>query len=507
MFAMALGLVGCGGGGRLDLVLDLPDDGDLRPAGMTTVTVVAQPFSGDPVETTSVIAGDQTFQAGDLPAGEPVAIQVELRDATGRLVGYGRALAPVELSVDEITEVRIAVRRPFVYAASSAGLFTFDPTRDSIDPMYQGRLSPPAPLRTVPLGGDQLAVIRPTEVDLIATEDHQVAADPIGLAAAANDAAPVPGERKVVLGVATGFTIVDLETGEVRPIDTGGIAITRVTVGVADDGRIMAYGLVNPVAVPEVDEVCATTSSRIAMIDLAAPDQVTFRDVTMGLADLAAGVDVAGLFGAAPCTDEIVQFEEGDGAEVHLADLPRAASVAIQGTRVWGAGTQASKIRYTGGEIDFVEDDAIEILTSIDLRGGGATQFAMNRRRETMIDTDDPAREHAQVMKPLSALPLDLVVLAGGEFIGVATRYKYHSSALTDGIVVVLPEMDGTVSDLILIDGATLTAAQRVRTDCDLVTGNADIFPNWECATTDEAETPRLGTFEPTALGALFGAR
>jgi hypothetical protein len=124
-----------------------------------------------------------------------------------------------------------------------------------------------------------------------------------------------------------------------------------------------------------------------------------------------------------------------------------------------------------------------------------------------MIDSDDPAREHAQVMKPLSALPLDLVVLAGGEFIGIATRYKFHSNALTDGISVVLPDMDATTSDVILIDGATLTAAQRVRSRCSLVTGNADVFPNWECGATDEAEAPKLGEFETTALGALFGAR
>jgi hypothetical protein len=506
LFALALGVAGCGGGGRLELVLDLPENGDLRPAGMTTVTVVAQPFSGDPVETTSVIAADDTFQAGDLPAGEPVAIQVELRDATGRLVGYGRALAPVELSVDEITQVRIAVRRPFLYAASSAGLFTFDPTRDSIDPMYQGRLSPPAPLRTVPLGGDQLAVVRSTEVDLIATEDHQVAADPIGLAATANDAAPVPGQRRVVLGMTTGFVIVDLETGEVRPVDTGGKAIARVTVGIAEDGRTIAYGLVNPVAVPEVDEACASAAkSELAMIDLAAPDAVAFRTLDSGLADLAAGVDAPGLVGAAPCSGELVLIEPA--GESQLATLSRAASVAIQGTRVWGAGTDPAQIRYTGPDIDYVEDDAIELLTFVDLRGGGPTQFTLGRNRETMIDMDDPAHEHAQVMKPMSALPLDLVVLAGGEFVAVATRYMYHSNALTSGITIVLPQMDATTSDLILVDGATLTAAQRIRTDCDLTTGQADIFPNWECGAPDEAEVPRLGTFEPSALGALFGAR
>jgi hypothetical protein len=137
--------------------------------------------------------------------------------------------------------------------------------------------------------------------------------------------------------------------------------------------------------------------------------------------------------------------------------------------------------------------------------------FALPRRRETMLDSDDPAREHAQVMKPLSALPLDVVVLAGGEYIAIATRYKYHSNALVEsgpfGDITVLPTMDATTSDLILIDGATSTPAQRVRSQCVLVTGGADIFPNWLCGATEEAETPRFGQFEATALGALFGAR
>lgn len=507
ILALAAGLAGCGGGGRLDLVLDLPDNDQLRPEGMTTVTVVAQPFSDDPVETTSVIAADESFQAGDLPAGEPVALAVELRDGTGRLVGYGRAQKPVELSVDDLTQVTIQVRRPFLYASSANGLFTFDPTRDALDAGFQGKLSPPAPLRTIPLGGDEVAVVSNAAVDEISTEDHMIDADPIGVEAAANDAAAVPGRHQVVLAMPTGFAVVDLDTGEVVPVNAG-TPIDRVTVGVTSDGRTIAYGLVGSVPVPEIDEPCAAGSrSKIASVELPATETpvVDMQDLNVGLADIAAGVEAAGLVGAAPCTGQIVQID--DQGATSMADLPRAALVAIQGTRVWGAGTEPAKIQYVGAQIDYVQEDAIETLVYVDLRGGGPTVIPLERRRESMIDTDDPAREHAQVMKPLSALPLDLSVLAGGEFVSVATRYKYHSNAYTSGVVIVLPDMDGTTSDLILLDGATLTPAQRVRTRCLLVTGGADIFPNWECGVTDDAEAPRHGEFETTALGALFGAR
>jgi hypothetical protein len=503
--ATGAGLCGCGGGGRLDLVLDLPEDAMLRPDGMTTVTVVAQPFEDDPIETTSVLDGDR-FSAGDLPAGEAVTLAVELRDGTGRLVGYGRSATSVELSTDDVREVRISVRRPFLYAASTAGLFTFDPTRDQLDVDHQGRLAPASPLRTVPVGDDQLAIINAGSVEVIATEDHQLTGTSANLITTPNDAASVPGTRDVVLGTATGFTIVDLDTGDVTPI--AGPAVSRVTVGVLGDGRVIAYGLVGRITVPEVDEGCTGTSA-IASIDLAAPDTVTMQPLSVGLADIAAGIDAPALVGAASCASEVVTI---DGATTTpIADLSRAALVAIQGTRVWAVGTEPAKIRYAGATIDYVEDDAIAQVISVDIRGGGPLAFALPRRRETMIDTDDPAREHAQVMKPMSALPIDLVVLAGGEFVAIGTRYMFHSNALVQsgpfGNITVLPVMDATTSDLILIDGATTTAAQRVRSQCDLTTGNADIFPNWECGATDEAEMPRFAEFETLSLGALFGAR
>jgi hypothetical protein len=499
------GLLGCGGGGRLDLVLDLPEDPALRPEGMATVTVVAQPFEDDPVETTSVLDGTH-FEAGDLPAGEAVAIAVELRDGTSRMVGYGRGDAPVELSADDAIQQRIFVRRPFLYAASATGLFTFDPTRNALDADYQGRLTTPAPIRAVALGGDELAVVSASAVDVVNTEDHLLGGATVPLAAAPADAAPVPGTRKVVLGVSTGFVIADLETGTATPVD--GPPIARVTVGLMADGRAVAYGLVDRVAPPEIDEACSTTVSTIARFDVDNP-VLEMYSAGAGLADIAAGIDAPALVGAAPCLDAVVSLDIETNTT--LADLPRAAVVAIQGTRVWAAGTEAARIIYDGAIIDYCDDDAIQVLISVDIRGGGPQVVRLPRRRETMIDTDDPAREHAQVMKPLSALPLDLVVLAGGEFVALATRYRFHSSALVQtgplGNVVVLPQMDATTSDIVLVDGASLTPAQRVRSACTLVAGTADIFPNWTCGDATESEQPKFAQYETIALGALFGAR
>jgi hypothetical protein len=502
------GLLGCGGSGRLELVLDLPEGDDLRPAGMTTVTVIAQPFEDDPVATTSVISNNR-FEAGELPAGEPVSLQVALRDGTGRLVGYGQALEPIELSADSLTRVRIAVRRPFLYATSSAGptngLFTFDPTSTPID---QGRLAPAAPIRAVPVGGDQLAVISGSSVEMIATEDHMVEGSSIALPAAATDAAQVPGERRIVVGLATGMAVVDLDSGAVDMIPGG--AVSRVTVGVLDDGSRIAYGLIDRVAPPEINEACAAGTSSLLRVDLAAPEAPSTAALGIGLADVAAGVDAPALYGAAPCLGQVVSFDGEQATNVFA--LPRAAQVAIQGTRAWAVGTQPAEIMLSGGEPDYVIADAIQIVGSIDTRGGSAVTFALPHQRQQMNDTTDPAIEHAQVMKPMSALPLDMVVLAGGEFIAIATKYQFHSNQLIYntpfGPLIALPEMDVTTADVVVIAGATSVLTHRVRTTCTLDNiGPADIFPSWGCALPEAGQAPEPGAYQAAALGALFGAR
>ena len=48
--------------------------------------------------------------------------------AAGRLVGYGRAGAPVDIFGDQIVTVSIPLRRPFAYVAGGTKLNLFDTT-------------------------------------------------------------------------------------------------------------------------------------------------------------------------------------------------------------------------------------------------------------------------------------------------------------------------------------------------------------------------------------------
>src|SRR4051794_20046988 len=81
----ALGISGCGGEGSFDLDLVLPTDPNLRPTGMTTVTVTLTQGDESPVSTTSVLDGS-SFSAGDLTAASNVHVEVQLRDVSNRLV-------------------------------------------------------------------------------------------------------------------------------------------------------------------------------------------------------------------------------------------------------------------------------------------------------------------------------------------------------------------------------------------------------------------------------------
>src|SRR5665647_2050672 len=132
----SLALVGCllgcsgGGSGSLELTLALPTQTELRPAGMTTVTVTATAPGDSPISNTSAIGTDSKFTAGEFPVGDGVQLGVVLRDVSNRIVGVGEAGQTVDLVGDKATKISIPVRRPFVYTASGSNLYSFDPTLD-----------------------------------------------------------------------------------------------------------------------------------------------------------------------------------------------------------------------------------------------------------------------------------------------------------------------------------------------------------------------------------------
>lgn len=536
-FAMAC-LAGCSGSatGSLDLTLTLPSEADLKPTGMTTVTVTATPPGESPIATTSVLSSMQTFSAGDLPVGPDVQLGVVLRDVSNRIVGVGEAGQTIDILGDQATHVTIPVRRPFVYVNSNGSLYSFDPTLDPRDTKFQGKLTGVAsPLFTISVGGDRLAVVSNNAVQVVVTATNTVMGS-IPVPAGVTDATAVPGTHKLAVASASGIAIVDLDastavTASVGPVD-------RVTVGPGASGGLYAYGLINRVVPPENPPpltACAGMSSVVAVSVDVTSSETLATPVSLGAAisDLAAAPNTAMLFGTAPCTGKVVNIQ-GDplgGAALTLkeiATLDRAAVLTVAADRIWAAGTRppmltcstASGNQATCGtttqlacpqpnatHVSFADAGAGMTLLSIPLSGGAPITLDVPGRRETIVDKLDPARQHAQVLKALTVVPQDLVALPGGQYVALVTKSRYYIEELSSGGTVILPCLDATTGDWLLLDAASSSVAQRVRTACNLTVGPADIFTQWECDAPPDGEASDFGDYMPTSVGALFGAR
>ena len=268
----------------------------------------------------------------------------------------------------------------------------------------------------------------------------------------------------------------------------------------------------------------------LVQIDVDNPPATVTPSSTSGLSDIAADPQSPALFATDPCAGQVVRLD-GEGP-VMIAPLERAAVLTVLGGRVWAAGTHASvptclddktgnmatcslqsdkscppDQTTTGNFLAFVTAGANLIVESIPTGGGDPITFDVPDRRETIVNTDDDAHEHAQVLRAFDTLPLDLVALPGGQYLALVTTSNYFVQQLTDGIsTVILPCLNADTADWLLIDMASESIASRVRTKCDLVVGPADPpFINWACDDPPSNEQSKFGSYTPASVGALFG--
>ncbi len=532
--SMVGGCNAAGSSGSLDLVLSLPTQADLRPAGMTTVTVTATAPGESPVATTSVIT-DNRFTAGDLPVGRDVQIGVVLRDVSNRIVGVGEAGQTIDVLGDRVTEISIPVRRPFVYASSGTSLYSFDPTLDPRDEKFQGKLAGvTGPQFTVSVGGDRLAVVSSSAVQVVVTATNAVMGS-IAVPAGVTDATSVPGTHKLAIAHATGIAIVDLDAATMQNAAVG--PVDRVTVGPSQDGTMYAYGLIaraKPSENPKELASCSGSSSVVA-VKVDAPIVSAPKQLGQAVSDLAAAPDAAMLFATLPCTGQIakvtgdLQAEIGGLTLTNIAPLEGAAVLTVAGDRIWAAGTHAATAvcststgdptacqtttpaacpQPSATHLAYVSDGANLIVASVPLDGGAPITLQVPGRRETMVDKNDSARSHAQVLRAFGAIPLDLVALPGGQYVGIVAKSRYYIEQLDNGIQTILPCLDGNTADWLLLDMASSSIAQRVRTSCSVFAEPGAFFSMWECDTPPAGESSMfMPNYQATSVGALFGAR
>jgi hypothetical protein len=521
-------LAGCLGTGSLDLELTLPTEPDLKPTGMTTITVLATSPEIDPIANRTVLTGT-SFQAGELPVGDKMQINVLLHDVSNRLVGVGEAPELVDIKGDKKTKLTIPVRKPFVYATSGSSLYTYDPTLDPRNAKFQGRIQGlTSPAAGVSVGGDRFVVAGGSQLQVIETATHQVIGTAIALPGAVNDLAPVPTTRKVAVAHATGIAIVDIDTSEVTNAAVGNV--DRVTVGPASDGRMFAYGLVDRVAPSETPLVPCSGSSSIVAVAVDAPAVTSAKPLGAAVSAIAAAPAQPAVFATQPCAGQVSRIDGDPTSEVGsltltmMSALRNAAALAVLGDRVYATGTTPSTPVCTGqcttttstacpenstNRVAYVTNGARLLVQSLPIAGGDAITVELPERRETMVDTTDLARQHAQVLHPLGTVPLDIVVIPGGQYVSIVSRSNFYIESLINAASqLVLPCLKAQSADWLLVDMASSSVAQRVRSHCEITNIRPGAyFPSWDCDQPPEAERSIHGDYVPLSVGALFGAR
>ena len=483
----------CGGdsAGTIQLVLSLPPTGDLRPTGMATVAVGITQEDGNENVTTTPLDG-MRFEAGNVPLDEPISLRVELRDNTNRLVAFGRIEQTITPDRSD-QRITIPVRKPIIYISSEKIVGTIDPTFDAVEPRFQGSITGTTGANAFPLDGTDVAVITGTSLQRIATADHKPIGTPIDVQVTGiTDAARVPGERRVVIAGMNGLSVVDLDAGTVRMIP--GNAISRVAVGGTVESGFTAYALLGRVAPPTGAAVCPAAQS--SMVVAYTIDQASDMPAMIGggrFSDIAAAGD--GVFAADPCAGTVTKL----GAAGVMMPVTGAASLAVEGGRVWVAGSappaagQGARIRIASMRFD----------------GSDPQSTTLPGKAEVMTYDNDTKKELSLNIHADTLVPIDLAVLPGASQVAIVTRMDAHRLARSDAFGKVIPEMDAIVHDVVLADPQTGAILQRIRAKCtlQLINKSDALFPDWSCITTAGSESPVNGESTPRAVGALYGGR
>src|SRR5262245_13119515 len=130
LLLVALGAfaAGCGGDGAVHVTIDLPASATLSPLSsqLARLTLIAerpgQPAQSSTRDVPPMPAGKPALSFGDIAVGAGVRVSLLGLTSSGRLVGFGRTNAPLDVSGSDVVDVTIRLRRPFAYVAGGAQL-------------------------------------------------------------------------------------------------------------------------------------------------------------------------------------------------------------------------------------------------------------------------------------------------------------------------------------------------------------------------------------------------
>lgn len=524
---LASGLAGCGQTAEMSIGLDLPGDPALSPDGdrLAELTLLSwspdQPGQPAQSQTRPVTDSHQGLDLGTLTADQPVQVAIELRSGSERLLGYGETPEPVVPGASSDTRVSVHVRRPFAYVAGDPGhLASFDA---SLDPTgsYQGSVDVSAPLASTPTpDGAELVVVSDTgsgaQLTLVSTADHQIesGAAQVTLPGQVTDVAVTPDGGLAVVahggtGDAGGLSVIDLAAardGQSQVAFAPVGAVGAVTIAPAPDGG-------PPRAIALLDRTtgfgcdATATPSSLAVVALSG-DLMVQGSVDLGepAADLSSAPDGSQVYVALPCSDELGGLAldpDGTpaGAVKALVSVPAASSVAVQRGQLWGAGVaspDAAGLRV--------------VLVSASLAGANPTRVDLPPAQERIEfnELQDPGQVVEERVDADQLRAFQLVALPGSEMVALLTEGYYHGDESGDALgTPIVPEMEITTYEYLLVDPATRAAVQRLRTSCDGQVLSPDaVFTSFRCGQgPDQDVLDDDHSYIPVQVSAIYGGR
>lgn len=503
--------------GAVHVRIEVPEKAALsplmtRPARMTLIAEA----DGQPAQSATrelPATGAPTVSFGEIAVGAGVRVSLLAETAAGRLVGYGRTSAPLDVGSDSALDVPIRLRRPYAYVSGGSRLAVFDTTVET-GAAFASRLegvAQPRAVATTP-DGAEIVVVAGGMLTVLSTGTHErSAAAQTAIAAGVTELAISPDSRWAVAlhaesGAPSGVSIVDLTALRRGPAAATFAAVERPgAVAVTDEAAYVLVDASRPGPPPDFTEDCSRVS-RVIPVPLATPQ--TPRPA-FSLAGAARDVTVSergdALFVAQTCQNSVTRVATDGGSQLRVLTVPSPTVVAVSGSRVWAVGATSGA---AGVGL---------VLATATVEGAQASRLDFPTTQE-LAQTDDLAEggQIAEVRLDADRLEaLGVSVLPDARHVALLVHGSYHGDEVVRPILVggnivnqvILPAIDLDTYEYQLVDVTTGVAAQRLRTSCAIDWERGVAFlDEWSCAALPGQETAE-DEFVARQVAVLYGGQ
>jgi hypothetical protein len=491
-----------------------PIDGRLALVSMA----VSAPGLATRIQSRPAVRG-QPIDLGEVPFVDDLTIAITASDAAGRLLGFGRSDRAIDVNEGGQEEVSVRLRRPFTYLIGGPSVTAIDPTFD-ITQGYRSDIGGTGAALAVaaPSDGKDVVVVEGTSLRLLDTATHAPLAGiaPVTIMPGARDALSSPDSQWLAISHATGVSLVKLDD-----LRAGRGAAQFFAVGAA--GAIAFSGGKAWVLVNAASDDCPAPPSSLVAIDLATGTAGDVVAMNVAIADLAADRSTGTVLATTPCENAVRRVDTRGATPAlvdFLNDVPLAGQVVALNGRVWVLGSVDAKIVQVpdpgkpGGMRPDTDGTAHLVLFTSDGdgKGGGSIALPVPEELAQSIDLglgEVPGQSAEVRMGADKVRALDLAVLPDGSRLVVLWNGSYDTIFFGDGPLgqPVVATLTLTTSEYQLLDAATGTPLQRLRTRCKGVVQNDGALQKFLCVQSPGQDDIIGDGYAPTHVAVLFGER